>query len=79
MSVKQANLPDSLIGPCLAPRMGHTQLQKAGLIILSSHQFNSSALASGRRGEVLPTVLGQVQLRPNSKDFPHYPIQDFIC
>lgn len=46
MSVKQANLPDSLIGPCLVPRMVYIGLQKAGLIILSSHQFSSSALAS---------------------------------
>lgn len=52
MSVKQANLPDSLIGPCPAPRTMNTGVQKAGLVILSSHQFSSSALASRLQSQV---------------------------
>lgn len=49
--------------------------------VFTSVQFFTLCLEATKSGgrEVLPTVLGQIQLRPNSKDIPHYPIQDFIC
>lgn len=51
-------------------------------LVFTSVQFFSPCLQatkSGGRIEVITTVLGQVQLRPNNKDISHYPLQDFIC